>query len=152
MSWDIRASEWITRNQDNEFAMGFSVPAGSTFELTDIRVPLDFSNGITNLDFTIAASDATGKPGSPLETMTIQGLTTSTSISVGNSVLHPILSGGSYWLEARVSSSDFGFAGWGFTTLANDSGLVSGLSSPFAPPGWATPLLLRFNLLSKSMG
>ena len=124
--------------QDNEFAMGFSIPAGSTYELTGIRVPLDFSNGITDVDFTIAA-DASGKPGSPLETLTIHGLTTDTSLYVANSVLQPILSGGDYWLEARISLGDFGFVPWSFSNLENDSGLVSGMSGPFGPGGWSNP-------------
>jgi hypothetical protein len=127
----------------NEFAMGFSVPTGSTFEFTGLEVPLNFSpvfsNGITNVDFTLAAADATGRPGTPLETITVDGLTTSNEIYTGNSVLHPILSGGNYWLEAAIASGDFGLAVWNYTNLANDLGPTVGMTAPFGPGGWTFP-------------
>jgi hypothetical protein len=125
--------------QSNEFAMGFSVPTGSTFEFTGFKVPLNFPNGITDVDFTLAAADATGRPGTPLETITINGLTTSPEVYTGNSVLNPILTGGNYWLEAAISSGDFGDAGWNFANAANDLGPTSGMSGPFGPGGWSFP-------------
>jgi hypothetical protein len=126
--------------QNNEFAMGFSVPTGSTFEFTGFEVPLNFlSNGTTNVDFTLAAADSTGRPGTPLETITVDGVTTSPEVYTGNSVIHPILTSGDYWLEAAVASGDFGEAGWNFTNIANDLGPTSGMSGPFGPGGWSFP-------------
>jgi hypothetical protein len=110
--------------QNIEFAMGFSVTAGSTFEFTGFEVPLNFSpevsNGITNVDFTLAAADATGRPGTPLETVTDNGVTTSPEVYTGSSVLHPILTSGNYWLKAAIASGDFGGARWNFANAADD--------------------------------
>lgn len=116
--------------------MGFSVPNGAMYELTDIQVPLAFPNGTTtSVDFTVL-SDAGGKPGSPLETITIQGLTTSSLRYTADSVVHPVLSGGNYWLEESISTGDFGVVDWAYTNLQNDSGAVSGMTGPFGPGGW----------------
>jgi hypothetical protein len=126
--------------QTNEFAVGFSIPTGSTFEFTGFEVPLNFlSNGITNVDFTLAEADATGRPGTPLETITVDGVATSSVVYTGNSVLQPILTSGNYWLEAAIASGDFGEAGWNFANGANDLGPVSGMSGPFGPGGWSFP-------------
>jgi hypothetical protein len=108
------------------------------------------SNGITNVDFTLAAADASGKPGTPLETITIDGQTISPMVYAGNSVVHPILTGGSYFLEAAIASGDFGGAGWNFANSANASGTIAGMSSSFAPPGWVC-VAIRSRPLSKSM-
>jgi hypothetical protein len=119
--------------------MGFSVPTGSTFEFTGFKVALNFSNGITDFDFTLAAADPTGGPGTPLETFTVGGLTAGPETYMGNSVLNPILTSGNYWLEAAITPGDFGEAGWNFANTANDLGPTAGMSGPFGPGGWTFP-------------
>jgi hypothetical protein len=125
--------------QSDEFAMGFAVPTGSTFEFTGFKVPLNFPDSITDVDFTLASADATGRPGTPLETITVDGVATGPEVYTGNSVLHPILTSGNYWLEAAITPGDFGSAGWNFANAANDVGLTVGMTGPFGPGGWSFP-------------
>lgn len=122
--------------QNNQFAMGFAVPVGSTFQFTGFSVPLAFPDGLTDVDFTIA-SDSNGKPGAALETFTVAGATMDSAVYTENSLLNPILAGGNYWLEAAISPSGFGDVSWNMTATGV-SGPVAAMSSPFAPPGWST--------------
>jgi hypothetical protein len=119
--------------------MGFSVPAGSTFEFTDFRVPLTFSSGTTDVNFTIASADMSGKPSTALETITVSGMTTGSEVYTGDSALHPILTSGNYWLEAAIVPTEFGLAFWNTDvplTSLTPLGPVATMASPFAPPGW----------------
>jgi hypothetical protein len=109
--------------QNLEWAMGFTVPTGTDFLFTGFVVPMTFAGTTTTVDFTLA-SDASGAPGSPLETIGIV-LSNGTEVYAGTSSLEPTLIGGeSYWLEAKISPSDSGTdATWNAA-----AGILSGLA------------------------
>jgi hypothetical protein len=92
--------------QSTEWAMGFTVPAGSDFQLTDLQAPLTFPNGATAVDFTLASAKADFTPGPPIETISISGSSNTPAVYAGSSLTQPVLlAGGAYWLEAAISPS-----------------------------------------------
>jgi hypothetical protein len=122
-SYQVSLYNGVFGSSGTDWAMGFTVPSGSDFLFTGFAVPFTFSGTAATVDFTLA-SDASGAPGTPLETIGIN-LSDGTSVYTGNSSLNPILIGGaSYWLEAAISSSDPGNdAAWNAA-----AGIFSGLA------------------------
>jgi hypothetical protein len=119
--------------QNLQWAMGFTVPAGSDYLFTGFIVPMTFSGTTTTVDFTLA-SDAGGAPGSALETIDVT-LSNGTAVYTGDSILDPtLIAGASYWLEAAISPSDLGTdASWN-ASAGIFSGLALGPTADRDPP------------------
>jgi len=92
----------------NEWAMAFSVPAGPSYVLTGVDVPLTFPDGPGTVTFSLDV-DTNGAPGLALDSFTFSGSASTPAIFAGTSTLNPILHGGTqYWLAGAISSSPVG--------------------------------------------
>lgn len=92
--------------QSTHWAMGFTVPAGSDFQLTDLRAALAFPTGASTVDFTLTSAKADFTPGTPIETISISGSSNTAALYAGSSLIQPVLlAGRAYWLDAAVSPS-----------------------------------------------
>src|SRR5579871_4960627 len=124
----------------NQWAMQFTVPAGPSYVLTGIQVPLAFISGQATALFSIE-NDAGGKPGAVLDTFTFTGSSSTPAILIGVSALNPLLAGGGqYWLAAQMNPGIVATSKW-FASASLLSGQalgpVASRSVPFPSSQWS---------------
>jgi len=170
-----RAAVFPFFSQDIEWAMAFTIPTGPNFVFTGFVVPMTFSGSAAEVDFTLA-SDASGSPGSPIETIDIS-LSNGSELYTGDSVLQPtLISGATYWLEAAIDPADTGnnatwnspvnvitglfpgvvadrnlpmFPNWSATTATQAAFEIDGTAVPEPQCAWVVVLLLLGAAISR---